>query len=308
VDARVLEMYRDDGSGGCVRCEMVGGPLYPDDCSTDAERTVREQDRVLVGLSWRDFTIPKGSWSCHSPAGLPGLQFSSPVTCAYGPQWRFANEQADNYERGDPAHRLTEFVEVGFAEAVNPTGMLVGMNRGGGAIVSVKAKNNATGRWQRLYAGAPQKTKYTETNSIGPYFTFNEPLCRAAFLTSVLRIEMDTTAVTGIADWNMIDYVELVGARESQPALLINGSDTVTYVPRADASGEDVFEFQSTDCLGDDLRSADPSPVRINILPRPTRPRCRCPRSRPCSAAASTTRTGSPCRSPCSSATARRWP
>lgn len=51
-----------------------------------------------------------------------------------------------------------------------------------------------------IYAGAVQKQKYSETNSVGLYYT--------------------------------LDYVELVGAVDAQPALLLNGTDSVRYVPR----------------------------------------------------------------------------
>jgi hypothetical protein len=97
-------------------------------------------------------------------------------------------------------------------------------------------------------------------------------VCRAAFKTSVLRIEMDTTAVTGIADWNRIDYVELVGAVDAQPALLLNGTDSVRYVPWPDEHGVDSFEFRATDCLGKDVRSSEPSVVSIKIAPKPDAP------------------------------------
>ena len=38
------------------------------------------------------------------------------------------------------------------------------------------------------------------------YWTWSPALCRPHFATKYLRIEIDTSAETGIGEWNYIDY------------------------------------------------------------------------------------------------------
>jgi hypothetical protein len=121
IDARVLHMYKEDGNGTCVRCEMVG-PDYPNDCSTAAATTVTEQDLLVVGLPWHQILIPNGYWNGATPSGAAGEQRGGPKTCVYGSQFRYAYNQADNYVNGG----YTEFVELGYEIAVYPTGWRLG--------------------------------------------------------------------------------------------------------------------------------------------------------------------------------------
>ena len=46
-----------------------------------------------------------------------------------------------------------------------------------------------------------------------------------------------STAATGIADWNYIDYVKVYGSPDLQAAALPSGTRAVVYVPERDANG-----------------------------------------------------------------------
>ena len=192
----------------------------------------------------------------------------------YGPQfaWGPLNMSA-TYEDGPPTKApFTEFVELGFDTAVFPVSVMVGTQRGGGGIVNVLARDASTGRWQSLYQGAPQVQKNLDTNGRRFYFVFDSPLCRAPFKTDALRLELDTSAQTGIADWNHIDYVELVGSPGLQSAVLAGGARRVWYVPDADQSGADSFSFLATDCLGSAERESAPATVSVAVRAEPDAP------------------------------------
>lgn len=76
-------------------------------------------------------------------------------------------------------------------------------------------------------------------------------LCRPHFRTSELRVELDTSAETGINDWNYIDSISCEGSTEMQGAALPTGTSTVVYVPDHNAHGWDGFEYRGSDCPGE---------------------------------------------------------
>lgn len=87
-------------------------------------------------------------------------------------------------------------------------------------------------------------------------------------LTSVAHMwcgQVDTTAETGVADWNYIDYVRVFGATKLQAAALPDGVSAVVYVPDAEAFGADSFEYRATDCPGDLFRFSADGVVSFDI-------------------------------------------
>jgi hypothetical protein len=280
LDVRPQPYYAWDGARSqYVRCVIVNSTTYPGSCDEAAFDTARD-DAVAEGLSWNDIQMPLGAWTPATPAGSSEPQTGADVAGAFGPGFRYTNySQAATYAAGFP--RYTEFLELGFAEAVFPTGVFIGMPRGGGSVVGIAAYDAAHGVWQQLYADAVLKKKYDATNGNGLYYVFDETVCRTAFQTRKLRIEVDSTGETGIADWNCIDYVQLIGSRDSQAALLVDGAESVTYVPWADEHGEDSFGFVASDCLGNDLRVSDEASVALTVLPHPDAPLVRLPAQEP---------------------------
>ncbi len=144
-------------------------------------------------------------------------------------------------------------------------GVRIGQPRGGGCVVSIKAKHAESGEWHRVYVGPAQRRgkKYANTNGNGLYFVFDEPICKPAFLTRELRIEMDTSAETG--KYRRQEHGRLRRAgRRAGPAGL-RAATRVLYVPRANESGRDAFRFQATDCLGKPERSSETRTVLVDI-------------------------------------------
>ena len=145
----------------------------------------------------------------------------------------------------------------------------IGSPRGMGQIVSIRA-TDPFGAWVQLYSGDAFQdlaSSFTETKTYVLYDTcymahaicsryiicsryWNwapEGLCRSHFLTSQFRIEVDTTAATGIDEWNYIDYVQVFGTTSLQEAALRIDASAVIYVPDEHANGADSFEFRATE-------------------------------------------------------------
>ena len=79
-----------------------------------------------------------------------------------------------------------------------------------GAIVGIRAKKGD--EWVRMYEGKPLiSMNRDQKDNGGQYWRWSPPICRTHFKTDTIRIEMDTVA---IADWNYIDYVEVLGSEE----------------------------------------------------------------------------------------------
>jgi hypothetical protein len=231
-------------------------------------RVPPEQTDNTVGGAW--YTVERGLVA--SKVMEPGSRHAAAL---YGAQFLWGPLNHSETYRSDPAEAsrpYTEFIEVGFDAAVFPVAVTIGSPRGGGAVVNVLARDLSSGRWQSMYQGAAQREKGARTNGLGDYFTFDERLCRAPFKTDALRIELDTTEETGIADWSAIDYIELIGSPELQPGVLRSGGSgssatrrRLLYVPDPDQSGEDSFSFVTSDCLGDWQRESEATPATVAI-------------------------------------------
>merc|ERR1711871_984139 len=122
-----------------------------------------------------------------------------------------------------------------------------------GHITAIKAKD-PRGNWVALYTGTPLLDVHRLHVQTKSYWRWVPKACRVHFKTTELRIEVDTSAQTGIADWNYIDYVKVFGAPSLQPAALPTNTTAVVYVPDTNANGADTFEYPASDCPGRLLR------------------------------------------------------
>ena len=182
-------------------------------------------------------------------------------------RYAFSHNPADTYVGLFP---YTEYIEVAVEDPVYIFGLVFGLPRGAGAIVGIRAKNG--GEWVRMYEGKPLiSMNRDQKDNGGQYWRWSPPICRTHFKTDTIRIEMDTVA---IADWNYIDYVEVLGSETTQDSALkhdswmfdelsksLTQSVRVLYEPFPDAHGRDSFEYQANDCPGDIFRSSEKSGV-----------------------------------------------
>jgi hypothetical protein len=78
-------------------------------------------------------------------------------------------------------------------------------------------------------------------------------------------LELDTSAETGIDDWNYIDFIQLVGSPDIQPAILTYPNTHVIYFPHAHLNGEDHIAIALSDCLHDRFRESDPYVKNVQV-------------------------------------------
>jgi hypothetical protein len=284
-DADGTSSYRqcatDPGTSECSPELLANYSAYEPFLSAGRHTTLGMRNVTLDRLR-RNYL---GAWSPLT-IGLTQRLLGMTRDCAtfLGPEfaWGPLNQSATLRNASSLARPFTEFFEVGFDVAVYPVSVFIGMPRGGGAVVNVLARDVATGRWQSLYQGSPQLEKNRATSSKGLYFTFDEQLCRAPFKTDAIRAELDTEAIEG---WNFVDYVELIGAGEMQPAVLrgsgMSGHESggnrsrterLVYVPDPDQSGMDAFSFLVTDCMGSPLRESASAVVQVGVAAKPDAP------------------------------------
>ena len=86
-----------------------------------------------------------------------------------------------------------------------------------GMVTRIHARSPG-GEWVPIY-DAPALTSTPSST----YWYWLPSVCRTHFLTTDLRVEIDTSEQTGVADWNYIDYVKLYGASTLQAAAHVTG-------------------------------------------------------------------------------------
>ena len=202
----------------------------------------------------------------------------------FGPQYVYSSRQSELFRGQYP---YTEFIEAAVDEAVYIFGVIIGMPRGAGAIVGIKAKDTkaepgSSGEWVSLYQGAPLTGVFLhQLEDRGANWNWAPTLCRTDFKTDTIRIEMDTSSLTtsaGASEWHYIDYVEVLGSRSIQTSAIPQGSFSqrgvyaleslrVLYVPDTHANGDDFFEYQASDCAGDAFRASQTGVVSFSIAP-----------------------------------------
>ena len=164
----------------------------------------------------------------------------------------------------DPQY--TEYIEVSLKKPTYLASLELGSSRGMGSVVNLKAWREDTSEWVSFYAGKAKVQESADLMATKQYGKWTPNVCRLHFKVRKLRIEVDTSAETGIDIWNYIDYVRIFGEMgEIQPAALRTGVSAVVYVPDADAFGDDSFLYVATDCPGSMLRDSEPSSIAIAI-------------------------------------------
>ena len=203
----------------------------------------------------------------------------------FGPQYVYEHRHADVYRGILP---YTEWIEAKVDEPVYIFRVIVGMPRGAGAVVAIRARNpkavkGSADEWVRLYEGRPLLKDSERQLSSGAYWAWSPPICQSPFKANTIRLELDTSEETGVETWNYIDYVQVIGSQRAPHAALPaqrSGSRTstvqdssahmssrVVYVPHKHASGQDSFEYQVTDCRGAAFRVGEPGVVSFEITP-----------------------------------------
>lgn len=157
----------------------------------------------------------------------------------FGPWDSRGNWEAEGY---------SEFIELDFDTEVFVSNVIVGMPRGMGSVVGIKAWDNHTHAWQSMYEGEadPDFERYMQLTR--QYHDFEpSPLCTTLFKTRRVRIELDTIT---ISDWNEIDYVQLIGTTTKQASAIrvMGGGVDFVYVPDRDFAGVDSFTYSFCDC------------------------------------------------------------
>ena len=177
------------------------------------------------------------AWSPLTESGTGGFASGS------GQGLSFANDPDAMYNEWG----YTEYLELLYNNPIYPSAILIGENRGMGAIKNILAKD-PYGNWMTVW------TTPTVDDSIKNYYykynqyrVFVPTLCLPPFPTNHLRFEMDTRDVS---DWNEYDFFELQGISNTSVDYSAvnyygNGQWNVFYIPHPEASGIDTFTFSA---------------------------------------------------------------
>jgi hypothetical protein len=200
------------------------------------------------------------SWSPLTADGTGGFASGS-----NGKGLSYANDPSSTFLQ----YGWTEFIELQFNQSVYVSELLIGENRGMGAVKSILARD-PLGNWMPIYtvsAVDPSIQILYDQFTQYRYF-YPSPICETPFLTRHLRFEMDTRS---IPDWNEWDFFRLGGSVFADVSgVRYNGLGTwdVIYEPDATASGLDSFTYAASDCPNNPNRwSSNAGTVVVNIVP-----------------------------------------
>jgi hypothetical protein len=231
------------------RCGQFPDGGYPDGCLFQSV----PPSGNITALVPRDELVPHpaGAWAPRAMTLRRGATYRE--SGMFGAQYAATWTPEVAYEQSQP--RFTEFIELGIEKPVYITRIDIGFPRGGGGVVTISAKA-PSGRWIVLYEETALRDEHDKLQlRAQTYWDWSPPLCHAHFLSAHLRLEIDTSQETGIADWNYVDYMRVVGEVALPPAYLTMGVQHVLYVPNDHARGEDSFEYRVSDCSSDAFRS-----------------------------------------------------
>jgi len=261
----LIPMYREvvvDDVTSLEQCVLNSSAKFPPDCEVEKAarlsglETLTNVPGAAVGL------IDQGVW-CPLNQGYTGKHLKGTEKhSAYGPQYDFDFDTSVAYLQ----HGYTEFIEVKFKKKLFPVAFEIGHPRGAGAIVRIKVKDPQD-QWYTMYDEKVNQEKFKIVNERHTYFKMNPDICRPFFKADVIRIELDTSSETGIADWNYIDYIKILGSEDMQTSMIRYPSTSVWYKPHENEYGDDSFEYMTYDCGGDRLRSSKPATVAMTITP-----------------------------------------
>jgi hypothetical protein len=199
------------------------------------------------------------AWSPLTSSGTGGMVSG----VGPGQGFSFKNDPVTTFLK----YGYTEYLEISFTDKVYVSELLIGENRGMGAIKNILAKS-PMGGWMSLYTTRVTADVQALYSKFSQYRQFRPDICGTPFLTSDLRFEIDTRTVP---DWNEIDFFRLGGTqRYDGSAVNFNGNGVwkVIYVPDANASGIDSFSYSATDCPGTANNwSPNDGILQINIIP-----------------------------------------
>merc|ERR1719199_442053 len=197
------------------------GPAYPADCSYEAATKNPEGD-VRTNVSRSEIKgVGAGVW-CPMNKGYAayhqkGGHYKSAAAAQgagmnYNHDHRWFYNKGASWQVGD----YNEFVEVEFQDPVYILDLVVHSPRGYGMVVNIQAWNDEDGSWAQLWKGEAQKKMEAEYKENGWYSvkSFGKDVCKPTFAAKHFRVGIDTTAETGIDDWNYIDAIKLIGAAD----------------------------------------------------------------------------------------------
>jgi len=260
VEIDYVPMFKRD-AGVLRRCLIDPGvkvdegvSAYPGGCELVSDEPISKSvPRAQI------VPLAAGVWS-PLKQGLVDENLSDPdKSVAFGAQFLVDHRQRNYY----PPY--TEYIDVAIARPVYVVRLEIGSPRGMGQVVKILAQS-PEGSWVEVYSGKPLREVAAKYTSMRTYHLWAPSICRTHFPVSVLRIAVDTSAETGIDDWNYIDYVEVFGSETLQPAAIRTTARAVVYRPHDNAVGEDSFRYGATDCPGDPFRTTESQLVSISIV------------------------------------------
>ena len=175
--------YTPNGSAPCYFDPLAVGASYPSGC--------------ILAADGGGFNAANGRPSTLNVPRASILPLQAAVWCPrvmnlrrgatflgggpYGPQYSFALSHDSTYTGAFP---YTEFIEVGVERPVYVFGINIGMARGAGAIVAIRARDpsaaaGSDGEWVRMYeAAALVEEGNRQMANGGAYWRWSPQLCR----------------------------------------------------------------------------------------------------------------------------------
>lgn len=242
-----LKVARTDGTGreGCSGSSAPTASTFNQMCNfDDATVTLRVARKDVLPSSNMAWSPAK-----QNPTRDIVLSGGAP-SITYGSEFNFTIDYQSYWDHSeyDSTPPVTEFIEFGIDTPVLITEIELGMPRGMGAIVRILARGTLSPKWQVIYEDAPLRG--LRHAKLHQYWKWSPDICRPHVFVDEFRIELDTSELTGIADWNYIDWVKVTGSRKSQPGLLPRGTRRVWYEPFPHENGFDSFTYGTSDCGG----------------------------------------------------------
>eukprot|EP01060_Flectonema_neradi_P031994 TRINITY_DN5001_c1_g1_i8.p1 TRINITY_DN5001_c1_g1~~TRINITY_DN5001_c1_g1_i8.p1 ORF type:complete len:1037 (+),score=148.50 TRINITY_DN5001_c1_g1_i8:54-3113(+) len=268
----VLQYSREDFDGDDVNIELVSLPSNGDLWLADNRgNKIRKLTKSAAGVKeieqyatqLIDFSSEypgetNGGWKAIQILGPPPkkLRFGD-TSLAWAPST--TDNKCQDIGTGEVFY--TEYLHFSFDQPVYLKEMYSYENVGVGIVVGVRAKDNTTNSWKRLYLGEADVPLREDE-----YLVQKPPgMCGTWFLTTELFLELDTCNRAG---WNEIDAVLLVGTLDPNTGIVpINSS--IVYVPGNNFTGVDSFQFKLTDCPGNRFRRTDTFTTHIEVNPAP---------------------------------------
>lgn len=187
---------------------------------------------------WASAVVDYGSersasnWSASQALGIPTTFSYGDITTSWAPSAQNDGEQ---------------WIELGFTTPVYATGAIVRETYGNGFVTQIDVSGPSTGL-TTVWAGS-------DTTATGAAASFRVTWTQTAFLVNTMRVTIDT-------DLNQGTWEEIGAADGSGPG------NTISYVPAADFSGIDSFEYRANDGQTDGSAAT----VRISVAAPNTPP------------------------------------